>query len=96
MSGATAYNFYFPSKGRDAIFLGVYDDGRVWSDLKALGADAARRLAAQLVLIGIVLDTSKEWQFWRKGGQLFDLHNEDPLEIATCVLSALRSGNSDD
>jgi hypothetical protein len=88
-SGKTAYNFYFPSIGGDAIFIGVYEDGRIWTDVKALGVEIASRLARELESIGVALDTSKEWCFWRKNDQIFNLNNEDPLEIAKQVINAL-------
>ena len=88
-SGETAYNFYFPSIGGDAIFLGVYEDGRIWTDTKALGVDMASRLEKELAFIGIEFDAYKEWCFWRKNDQTLNLNNEDPLEIAKQVIAAL-------
>lgn len=88
-SGGTAYNFYVPSRAGDAIVLGVYEDGRIWTDMKALGDETADRLASELSSLGIELDTSKEWQFWRRGTDMLDLEKEDPLEIAIRVVSAL-------
>jgi hypothetical protein len=88
-TGATAYNFYFPSDEKDAVVIGVYDDGRIWTDLKSLGDETANRLAEELSEIEITLDTSKEWVFWRKGGQMLYLQNEDPLKIAEKVVAAL-------
>ena len=88
-SGKTAYNFYFPSVDGDAIFLGVYEDGRIWTDTKALGVEMASRFARGLDSIGIVLDPSKEWCFWRRDDQTLNLNNEDPSEIAKQVIAAL-------
>jgi hypothetical protein len=94
-TGATAYNFYIPSAGGDTIFLGVYEDGRIWTDIRALGKETARRLACELAYLGIMLDTSKDWCFWRKNDQIFNLYNEDPLEIASRVVAALFPGTAD-
>ena len=88
-SGKTAYNFYFPSIGGDGIFLGVYEDGRIWTDVKALDVEIASRLARELESIGVALDTSKEWCFWRKNNKMFNLNNEDPFEIAKKIVTAL-------
>lgn len=38
-SGQTAYNICFPTGSGDAIAIGVYEDGRVWSDFKGLGEE---------------------------------------------------------
>ena len=91
-SGVTAYNFYFPSFMGDTIFLGVYEDGRIWTDVKALGDESANRLAKELKSIGVGLDTSKNWCFWKKNNQILNLHKEDPLEIANKVVSAIVPG----
>ena len=91
-SGVTAYNFYFPSIVGDAIFLGVYEDGRIWTDVKTLGDESANRLAKELASIGIALDTPKDWCFWRKNDQILNLYDEDPLEIANQVVTALIPG----
>lgn len=88
-TGATAYNFYAPSDEKDSIFLGVYEDGRVWTDLKALGTEALECLATKLSEISIDIDKSKEWCFWKKEGEMFFLQNEDPLEIAQNIVAAL-------
>lgn len=88
-SGATAYNFVVPSDAGDAIFLGVYEDGRVWSDVRALGEKTASRLASELAFLGVTLDTSKDWHFWRKNDQMFFLQDEDPVDIARRVVAAL-------
>jgi len=88
-SGETAFNFYFPSIGGDAIFLGVYEDGRIWTDVKALDVEIASRLARELISIGVTLDTTKDWCFWRKNDKIFNLNNEDPLEVAKKVITAL-------
>jgi len=88
-SGKTSYNFYVPCKRGDAIFLGVYEDGRVWSHITPLGKDTADRLASALSTSDITLDTSKDWHFWRKNGQMVNLYNENPIEIANLVTNAL-------
>jgi len=88
-SGATAYNFYAPTDGGDCIFLGVYEDGRVWSDIKSIGKKTVSRLAGELAFLGIELDTSKDWHFWRRKNKMLNLHDEDPLDIAIRVLTAL-------
>jgi len=95
-SGMTVYNFYAPSDAGDAIVLGVYEDGRVWSHLSALGKETAERLASELSLIGITLDKSKHWHFWRKNNQFLNLHDEDPLEIASRVVTSLFPETADD
>lgn len=49
----------------------------------------AYRLSSELAFLGIEIDTSKEWQYWRKNNQTLNLHNEDPLDIARQVSAAL-------
>ena len=95
-SGATAYNFYVPTDLGDGIFLGVYEDGRVWSDITSFGNEIVSRLSGELALLGIELDTSKDWCFWRKKDEMLNLHEEDPLEIATRVVAALFPGSTED
>jgi len=85
----TAYNFYVPGEEGDALAVGIYEGGSVWSDLKSLGDKRAERLASELSSLGITLDTSKEWQRWRKNGQKFSIDDKDPLEIAKRVVAAL-------
>lgn len=87
-SGKTAYNFYVPSEKGDSIILGVYEDGRIWTDLIGVGDEIANRLSKNLNNIGITLDNAKQWQFWRRANQLVNLQDEDPVEIAKCVVSA--------
>jgi hypothetical protein len=95
-SGKTDYNFYFPSDKGDAIFMGVYEDGRIWSDFRTLGEEISNRLARELSFLGVTLDTSKEWQFWRKNDQMLNLHNEDPRGIAYKIVTALLPGTVED
>jgi len=87
-SGKTAYNFYIPSEGGDAVILGIYEDGRIWTDLMGIGNEVANRLSSALNNIGVELDHTKQWQFWRRGNELLNHHNEDPVEIAKCVVTA--------
>lgn len=94
-SGATAYNFYVPTDKEDCIFLGVYEDGRVWSDIKSLGKKTVSCLAGELAFLGIELDTSKDWHFWRRKDKMLNLHDEDPLDIAIAVVAALFPGSSE-
>lgn len=88
-SGKTAYNFYVSSDRGDAIFIGVYEDGRIWSDFRTLGEEISDRLARELSSLGITFDTSKDWQFWRKNDQMLNLHNEDSRDIACKIVTAL-------
>jgi len=88
-SGQTAYNFYVPSEGGDAIVMGVFEDGRIWSDFKGLGEEISNRLVNELSSLGIILDESKEWQFWRKDDRKLILVNTDPRDIARKVVAAL-------
>lgn len=87
-SGKTAYNFYASSEKGDVIILGVYEDGRIWTDLIGIGDDIANRLSKNLTDIGIALDTTKQWQFWRRDNRVLNLHDEDPVDIAKCVVTA--------
>ena len=88
-SGKTAFNFYVPSSGGDTIVLGVYDDGRIWTDVKGLGEEKARCLANELKSIGVKIDISKQWTFWKKNHQAFILSDEDPVNIAKQVVAAV-------
>lgn len=87
-SGKTAYNFYVSSERGDAVLLGVYEDGRIWTDLIGIGDEIANRLSKELKDIGITLDNTKQWQFWRRDNRLLNLHDEDPVDIAKCVVTA--------
>jgi hypothetical protein len=88
-SGKTAYNFYTPSERGDAIVMGIFEEGRIWSDFKGLGEEISSRLVHELSSLGIILDGSKEWQFWRKNDRLLILVNVDPRDIARKVVAAL-------
>jgi len=88
-SGQTAFNFYLPTETGDAIFLGVYEDGRVWSHIKTIGKVISDQLAGALSYVGISLDTSKEWAFWKRKGATLKLQDEDPLEIARIVAGSI-------
>lgn len=87
-SGKTAYNFYVALENGDAIILGVYEDGRLWTDLIGIGDEIANRLSKKLKNIGITLYNTKQWEFWRRDNRLINLHDEDPVDIAKCVVSA--------
>lgn len=87
-SGATAYNFYSASDTKDAILFGVYEDGRVWTDCATLGTEKSERLAQRLLSIGLTIDTSKQWTFWKREDQLVNMHEEDPLVIANLIVEA--------
>lgn len=87
-TGKTAFNFYVPTEKGDSIILGVYEDGSIWSDLSKIGNEIASRLSKCLNKIGITLDHTKQWQFWKREEKLLNLHNEDPVEIARCVTTA--------
>jgi hypothetical protein len=57
-TGRTAFNVYAPAEKRDAIVFGLYEDGRVWTDVAALGSVQASRLASALSSVGVQLDTN--------------------------------------
>jgi hypothetical protein len=88
-TGATAYNFYVQSDSGDAIFLGVYEDGKVWSSTKQLGEQRISRMTDGLASLGITLNQSKEWEFWKKQDVRFNLRDEDTSELAKVVVGAL-------
>jgi hypothetical protein len=48
------------------------------SDNKALGDETAGRLAGNLEPIGIFLNSSKEWCFWKRNKRVLSLADEDP------------------
>ncbi len=88
-SKRTAYNFYCPTEHGDAIVIGVYEDGAIWSDLAGLGANRAARLVQALAEQGIKLDATKKWAFWRTGRARLNLETIDPLAIAGAVRTSL-------
>jgi hypothetical protein len=90
--GKSAYNFYVLSEEGDAVAVGVYEDGRIWTDVRALGKEMASRLVDQLASLGITVDASKEWHFWMRNNQMVNLRNEDPLQIPSRVVTALLPG----
>ena len=87
-SGKTAYNFYIHSERGDAVILGMYEDGRIWTDLIGIGDEIANRLSKDLKNIGVALEKTKQWQFWRRDNRLLNLHDEDPVDIAKWVVTA--------
>jgi hypothetical protein len=92
-SGQTAYNFYASTCDGDAIVIGVYESGEVWTDVARLGQDVAARLAAALARVGILLDVTKKWTYWKIGGLRLDLAVADPNSIAEAVKESLGSNS---
>jgi len=88
-SGQTAYNFYCPAGQRDAIVVGVHENGEVWTDVSALGAERASRLASDLARHKIKLDVTKKWAFWQVGRARLNLATADPVVIAESVRRAV-------
>jgi hypothetical protein len=84
-SGKTAYNFYAPAHEGDAVILGVYETGEVWTDVARLGPERAAVLGSALAKAGIILDCSKMWAFWRTTESRVDLASIDPLEVAAAI-----------
>ena len=66
----------------------MYEDGRIWTDLIGVGDEIANRLSKELKNIGVALEKTKQWQFWRRDNRLLNLHDEDPVDIAKCVVTA--------
>ena len=93
-SGQTAYNFNIPASGGDAVIVGVYENGDVWTDISRIGPDPAARLASALSKIGIILDCNKIWTFWKMADSKLNLSLADPLAIAQSVRFAIDFGNS--
>jgi hypothetical protein len=88
-SKRTAYNFYCPAEHGDAIVVGVYEDGAVWTDLAGLGEQRATRLVLALAGRGITLDVTKTWAFWRMGRTRLKLQTVDPIVVAEAVRTML-------
>jgi hypothetical protein len=88
-SQQTAYNFYCPTQQGDALVVGVHQNGEVWTDVRRLGADRAKRLASGLAQQGINLDVTKEWAFWRVGRAKLNLEAANPVAIAEAVQGAV-------
>ncbi len=85
--GQTAFNAYFrlPELAKDAIVVGVYKDGRPWSDIKAMGPQVAARLAARLQGLGVSIDLDRDWAFWKSKGVDFRLTASDAVKVAEAV-----------
>lgn len=88
-TGQTAYNFYAPGPDGDAIIVGVFKDGQVWTNVRELGPDRAAHLARNLDEIGIELNDDKAWPHWRFGGKTLNLADADPVAIAGAVRHAI-------
>jgi hypothetical protein len=88
-SGATAYNFYAPSTAGDALILGIYENGDLWTHVAGLGPDRAGRLVAALAPLGIELDPSKAWAFWQANGTRAKLDKLNPTAVATAMRTAI-------
>src|SRR5687768_9945522 len=78
---ATAFNAYVPGD-KKRLLVGVYRDGRVWTNCAAIGPEASERLASALGSVGIELDTAKEWCFWKQADERFYLSESDLERIA--------------
>ena len=91
-SGKTAYNFYAPCGSGDAVIIGVYKSGEVWTHVAALGSESAERFASALGALGIVLDTEKAWCFWRKGLATLGVGDLDAAAVALAVRNAIDVG----
>jgi hypothetical protein len=84
-SSQTAYNFYVPGPSGDALIIGVYESGEVWTDSAALGSERAARFAAALARIGITIDVEKKWCIWKKDGIRVNVGDVDPVAVAEAV-----------
>lgn len=96
-SGQTAFNFYVYLQAVDqqALALGAYENGQVWSELRSLGTYNHSRLVSNLAAIEIELDESSEKSdaFWRQNGKPFELAGHDVDAIAHAVVDALFPGS---
>jgi hypothetical protein len=90
-TGRTDFNAYVrvPEVNKDAIIVGAYKTGEVWSDLKAIGPAMAARLASHLNERGLEIDTAKGYPHWRRGSKTLLLDQEDAEPLADAVIAAL-------
>jgi hypothetical protein len=89
-SGETAFNVYLPvEQSSDGIILGTFENGEVWTNLKAIGNCLSEQLAICLRELGIVVDASKEWTFWVRDGSRFRLRESDAAAIAVAIANVL-------
>lgn len=90
-SGQTCFNAYSHSDAvdRQCLLIGVYRNGRIWSDLKATPPPMSAALAKQLGVIGIFLNLEKEFPFWRKDNATLELCEELVSPIADAILDAI-------
>jgi hypothetical protein len=93
-SGKTAYNFYASTGDGDAIIIGVTESREVWTDVARLGQDVAVRLALALARVGMTLDVTKKWTYWKIAGSKLDLALADPSSIAEAVRESLAAPQS--
>lgn len=95
-TGQTVFNFYVYSQAvdRQALALGAYENGQVWSELRSLGTYNHSRLVSNLAAIGIQLEENggKSDAFWRQRGNPFDLAGHDVDAISHAVVDALFPG----
>lgn len=87
-TGQTAYNLYLPTDSQDAIAIGIYENGQVYTDCSRLGERRSRRLSGGLSGLDIELDPSKTWTWWRRGDSNYELQEDDLVGIAE-VLAGL-------
>ena len=87
-SGQTEFNAYLAGERADAIVLGVYKTGEVWTDLKDLGQPLANQLSLCLREVNIGLEPSKEWAFWMEETKRFNLNSADVVAVADAVARA--------
>lgn len=87
--GQTEFNAYLAGELADAIVLGVYKSGEVWTDLKELGRPLSSRLSIHLRELNIGLEPSKAWAYWMVGSERFNLNSADVVAVADTVANAL-------
>jgi hypothetical protein len=86
-TAGTAFNFYTLD---DAIVIGVYKNGEIWTDLQRLGDDRASRLRRALSPLNIDLPFDKKWSNWKRGDNNLSVDELDPVAIAGAIRQALQ------
>jgi hypothetical protein len=87
-SGQTAYNFYVSGPSGDALIIGLYESGELWTDIAALGSERAARFAVALARTGVAIDEEKKWCIWKKYGMKVNLGDLDVVAVAEAVRAA--------
>jgi hypothetical protein len=87
----TEFNLYVyeANSEKHALAVGVYKDGKIWSETGKMGESIVRRLNLLLGGLGISMREGQNDSFWRNGGSPYVLAEVDVVPIADAIIQAL-------